>query len=115
VGLGVRISMDDFGTGYSSMSYLRSFPFDKIKIDQSFVRGLPDNAESVAIVRAVIGLSNSLGMTVTAEGVENEQQAAQLAREACTELQGYLFSEPLRGVEIPNLLERLAVPYRAAS
>ena len=108
-GLGVRISMDDFGTGYSSMSYLRSFPFDKIKIDQSFVRGLPDNAESAAIVRAVIGLSNSLGMTVTAEGVENEQQAAQLAREACTELQGYLFSEPLRGVEIPNLLERLAV------
>ena len=108
-GLGVRISMDDFGTGYSSMSYLRSFPFDKIKIDQSFVRGLPDNPESAAIVRAVIGLSSSLGMTVTAEGVENEQQATQLAREACTELQGYLFSEPQRATEIPRMIERLAM------
>ncbi len=106
--LGARISMDDFGTGYSSMSYLRSFPFDKIKIDQSFIRDLPDNLESIAIVRAVIGLSNSLGMTVTAEGVEREEQAAQLTREACTELPGYLFSEPLRAAEIPDLLERLA-------
>jgi diguanylate cyclase (GGDEF)-like protein len=105
--LGVRISMDDFGTGYSSMSYLRSFPFDKIKIDQSFVRDLPENLESIAIVRAVIGLSNSLGMTVVAEGVEKEEQAALLTREACTELQGYLFSEPLRAVDIPELLERL--------
>jgi diguanylate cyclase (GGDEF)-like protein len=105
--LGVRFSMDDFGTGYSSMSYLRSFPFDKIKIDQSFVRGLPDNPESIAIVRAVIGLSHSLGMSVTAEGVESHEQAAQLAREACTELQGFLFSEPLRAAEIPDLLERL--------
>ena len=109
--LGVRISMDDFGTGYSSMSYLRSFPFDKIKIDQSFVRDLPDNLESAAIVRAVIGLSNSLGMTVTAEGVEREDQAAQLAFEACTELQGYLFSKPLRATELPALLERLAAPH----
>ena len=105
--LGVRISMDDFGTGYSSMSYLRSFPFDKIKIDQSFVRDLPENLESIAIVRAVIGLSNSLGMTVVAEGVEKEEQAALLTREACTELQGYLFSEPLRAVDIPELLEQL--------
>ena len=105
--LGLRISMDDFGTGYSSMSYLRSFPFDKIKIDQSFVRGLPDNVESMAIVRAVIGLSRSLGMTVTAEGVESLEQAALLARETCTELQGFLFSEPLRAAEIPDLLERL--------
>jgi EAL domain-containing protein (putative c-di-GMP-specific phosphodiesterase class I) len=99
--------MDDFGTGYSSMSYLRSFPFDKIKIDQSFVRGLPDNVESIAIVRAVIGLSNSLGMTVTAEGVETKEQATQLAHEACTELQGYLFNEPLCAAEIPGLLQRL--------
>ena len=85
----------------------RSFPFDKIKIDQSFVRALPENLESIAIVRAVIGLSNSLGMTVVAEGVEKEEQAALLTREACTELQGYLFSEPLRAVDIPELLERL--------
>ena len=107
--LGVRFAMDDFGTGYSSLSYLRSFPFDKIKIDQSFVRGLPGNPESIAIVRAVIHLSNSLGMTVTAEGVENEEQAAQLVEEACTELQGYLFSRPLPAADIPRLLERLGV------
>jgi diguanylate cyclase (GGDEF)-like protein len=105
--LGVRISMDDFGTGYSSMSYLRSFPFDKIKIDQSFIRDLPGNLESIAIVRAVIGLSNSLGMTVAAEGVEREEQAQQLTNEACNELQGFLFSKPLRAAEIPALLERL--------
>lgn len=86
---------------------LRSFPFDNIKIDQSFVRDLPDNLESMAIVRAVIGLSSSLGMTVTAEGVEREDQADQLTREACTELQGFLFSEPLRAMAIPALLERL--------
>jgi len=114
-GLGVRISMDDFGTGYSSMSYLRRFPFDKIKIDQSFVRDLPDDVESSAIVRAVIGLSNSLGMTVTAEGVETEAQAEQLAREACTDLQGYLFSKPVRAMEIPGLLERLGTPCPAVA
>ena len=105
--LGVRISMDDFGTGYSSMSYLRSFPFDKLKIDQSFVRDLPDNLESIAIVRAVIGLSRNLGIPAIAEGVETEDQAALLTREACTELQGYLFSPALPADEIPALLERL--------
>jgi diguanylate cyclase (GGDEF)-like protein len=104
--LGVRIAMDDFGTGYSSMSYLRSFPFDKIKIDQSFVRDLPDDLESTAIVHAVIGLSNSLGIPVTAEGVEREEQVAHLTKEACTEMQGYLFSKPLRAEEIPDLFER---------
>jgi EAL domain-containing protein (putative c-di-GMP-specific phosphodiesterase class I) len=108
--LGVRISMDDFGTGYSSMSYLRSFPFDKIRIDQSFVRDLPDNLESIAIVRAVIGLGTSLGMTILAEGVETEEQAALLTREVCTELQGYLFSEPRRAADISDLLERLGRP-----
>lgn len=105
-GLGVRIAMDDFGTGYSSMSYLRRFPFDKIKIDQSFVRDLPDDVESTAIVNAVIGLSNSLGIPVTAEGVEREEQATHLTAEACTEMQGYLFSKPLRATEIPRLLEQ---------
>jgi diguanylate cyclase (GGDEF)-like protein len=110
--LGVRISMDDFGTGYSSMSYLRSFPFDKIKIDQSFVRDLPDDLESIAIVRAVIGLSNSLGIAVIAEGVETEEQAAHLKRESCTELQGYLFSVPIPTGEIPELLQRLGTSSR---
>jgi diguanylate cyclase (GGDEF)-like protein len=92
--LGVSISMDDFGTGYSSLSYLRSFPFDKIKIDQSFVRDLSQREDSRAIIRAVVALGKSLGMTTTAEGVETEDQLAQLRREGCTEVQGYLFSKP---------------------
>jgi diguanylate cyclase (GGDEF)-like protein len=92
--LGASISMDDFGTGYSSLSYLRSFPFDKIKIDQSFVRDLSDRADSIAIVRAIISLGRSLGMLTTAEGVETPDQLAQLQREGCDEVQGYLFSRP---------------------
>jgi diguanylate cyclase (GGDEF)-like protein len=92
--LGAGISMDDFGTGYSSLSYLRSFPFDKIKIDQSFVRDLSERPDSIAIVRAIVCLGRSLGMVTTAEGVETDDQLAQLRREGCTEVQGYLFSRP---------------------
>jgi diguanylate cyclase (GGDEF)-like protein len=91
---GVRVSMDDFGTGYSSLSYLRSFPFDKIKIDQSFIRDLGDSDDSLAIVRAVIGLGAALGMTITAEGVETSEQLDCLRREGCTEAQGFLLSRP---------------------
>jgi len=94
-GLGTRISMDDFGTGYSSLSYLRSFPFDKIKIDQSFVCDLSQNEDSMAIIRAVTGLGNSLGITTTGEGVETQIELDYLRREGCTEAQGYLFSKPL--------------------
>jgi diguanylate cyclase (GGDEF)-like protein len=94
-GLGTRISMDDFGTGYSSLSYLRSFPFDKIKIDQSFVCDLSRNEDSMAIIRAVTGLGNSLGITTTGEGVETQIELDYLRREGCTEAQGYLFSKPL--------------------
>ena len=90
--LGVRISMDDFGTGYSSLSYLRSFPFDKIKIDQSFVRGLGGNRDAQAIVRSIISLGMGLGVTITAEGVETEDELACLRAEGCHEAQGYLFS-----------------------
>jgi diguanylate cyclase (GGDEF)-like protein len=93
-GLGVHISMDDFGTGYSSLSYLRSFPFDKIKIDRCFISGLGDSEESVAIVRAVAGLASSLNMRTTAEGVETTQQMQQVQALGCTEMQGYLFSRP---------------------
>jgi diguanylate cyclase (GGDEF)-like protein len=102
--LGVRISMDDFGTGYSSLSYLRRFPFDKIKIDQSFIRDLPDRSDSVAIVRAVSGLGRSLGMTTTAEGVETTEQLAALEREGCDEVQGYLFGRPAPVGELAALL-----------
>jgi EAL domain-containing protein (putative c-di-GMP-specific phosphodiesterase class I) len=91
---GVRISMDDFGTGYSSLSYLRSFPFDKIKIDQSFIRDLIGSDDSLAIVRAVTGLGAALGMTITAEGVETSEQLDCLRKEGCTEVQGFLFSRP---------------------
>ncbi len=103
--LGVRISMDDFGTGYSSLSYLRSFPFDKIKIDQSFVRGRPDDPSSIAIVRAIAGLGRSLGMTTLAEGVETEEQLARVAADGCTDVQGYLISRPLPPERIGEFLQ----------
>ncbi|MDB5624307.1 MAG: hypothetical protein JWR73_109, partial [Tardiphaga sp.] len=102
--LGVRISMDDFGTGYSSLSYLRSFPFDKIKIDQSFVRGLGDNREGQAIVRAIISLGVSLGVTITAEGVETESELSCLRAAGCHEGQGYLFSAARPNAQIAALL-----------
>jgi len=105
--LGVRIAMDDFGTGYSSIGYLRSFPFDKIKIDQSFVRDLLVDKGSPAIVRAIAGLGVSFGMTTTAEGVETEEQMRCLNLEGCVEVQGYLFSKPVPAHEIALLLESL--------
>jgi len=92
---GVRVALDDFGTGYSSLSYLQRFDFDKVKIDRSFISGLPGNAGSVAIVRAIVGLGRSLNMRVTAEGVETFEQLMFLAGEGCDEAQGYLFSQPL--------------------
>lgn len=105
--LGVKISMDDFGTGYSSLAYLRSFPFDKIKIDRSFIRDLPASKSSLAIVRAICGLARSFGATTTAEGVETDDQLTQIRAEGCTDVQGYIFSKPLPASEIPALLERL--------
>ena len=104
--LGVRIAMDDFGTGYSSLSYLRSFPFDKIKIDRSFVRNLASSADSKAIIRAVTGLGSSLGMTTTGEGVEFQEELEYLEQEGCTEAQGYFFSEPKPARDVLNLLSK---------
>ncbi|WP_158625940.1 putative bifunctional diguanylate cyclase/phosphodiesterase [Arsenicitalea aurantiaca] len=92
---GVRISMDDFGTGYSSLSYLRSFPFDKIKIDRSFMRDLSKTGGDLAIIKAVIGLGQSLGMSTTAEGVETQEQLDAVREQGCSEVQGFLFSPPL--------------------
>jgi len=95
-GLGVSISMDDFGTGFSSLSSLRSFPFNKIKIDRSFINGMSEEEDSLAIVRAVAGLARNLGMITTAEGVETERQMEQVRALGCTEMQGYLFSPPVK-------------------
>jgi diguanylate cyclase (GGDEF)-like protein len=102
--LGVRISMDDFGTGYSSLSYLRRFPFDKIKIDQSFVQGMTNHDDCRAIVRAVIGLGQSLNIAVNAEGVETAEQWDALRAEGCNQVQGFLFSKPCPGDDVPGML-----------
>jgi diguanylate cyclase (GGDEF)-like protein len=104
--LGVRIAMDDFGTGYSSLSYLQRFPFDKIKIDRSFIKGMADGVGSLNIVRAVAALANGLGMTTTAEGVETQEQRDAVQSEGCTEMQGFLFSKPLPASEIERLFLR---------
>ncbi|RED31258.1 diguanylate cyclase/phosphodiesterase [Rhodopseudomonas thermotolerans] len=103
-GLGVRVSLDDFGTGYSSLGYLRSFPFDKIKIDQSFVREASDDRGNRAIVRAIASLGASLGMATVAEGVETEDQLARVAADGCTEVQGYLISRPIPPGDIEHFL-----------
>ncbi len=92
--MGVRIAMDDFGTGYSSLSYLRTFPFDKIKIDQSFIRDLPHDRNALSIVRAITEMAQSLGVSITAEGVETEEQMAALRDLNCREAQGYLIGRP---------------------
>jgi diguanylate cyclase (GGDEF)-like protein len=105
--LGVRIAMDDFGTGYSSLSYLQKFPFDTIKIDQSFVGGLEAQSEADAIVRAVVGLGRSLGMRTCAEGVETAGQLAFLKAEGCDEVQGFYLSRPLPAPDIGQLLDPL--------
>ena len=97
--------MDDFGTGYSSLSYLRSFPFDKIKIDRSFVQDLGANREAQAIVRSIISLGTGLGVTITAEGVETEDELRCLRAEGCHEAQGFLFSRPRPNAEIIKLLQ----------
>jgi EAL domain-containing protein (putative c-di-GMP-specific phosphodiesterase class I) len=92
--LGMRICMDDFGTGYSSLSYLRSFPFDKIKIDQSFVRDLGANREAQAIIRSIVSLGKGLGVTITAEGVETEAELSCLRAEGCHE-EGFCSAAPV--------------------
>lgn len=103
-GLGVRISMDDFGTGYASLSHLRSFPFDCIKVDQSFVAGMTESPQGGAIVHAILQLAASLGIATTAEGVETQAQFDQLAAYGCRDAQGFLFSAPQPASEVPRLL-----------
>jgi EAL domain-containing protein (putative c-di-GMP-specific phosphodiesterase class I) len=107
--LGVRISMEDFGTGYSSSSYLRKFPFDKIKIARSFVHDLSFNADSQAIVRATLSLGKSLGITITAEGVETDPELACLKSEGCHEGQGYLFAKAHPQTDVLKMLAEKAI------
>ncbi|MCG5515533.1 MULTISPECIES: bifunctional diguanylate cyclase/phosphodiesterase [unclassified Ectothiorhodospira] len=102
--LGVKFSLDDFGTGYSSMSYLRRLPLHNLKVDRSFVSGLPHDAGSLAIIRAIVSLSESMGFTVTAEGVENLEQVKILIQQSCHTLQGYYFSKPVPSDQLPALL-----------
>jgi diguanylate cyclase (GGDEF)-like protein len=103
--MGVRISLDDFGTGYASLGYLRSFPFDKIKIDQSFIRGAAADVVGRAIARTIASLGESLGMTTLAEGVETEEQMARVVADGCTDVQGYLISRPLPADQVGGFLQ----------
>jgi EAL domain-containing protein (putative c-di-GMP-specific phosphodiesterase class I) len=108
---GVSIVLDDFGTGYSSLSYLRTFPFDKIKIDKSFVGEMPERAECVAIVDAVTALGRGLNILTTAEGVETEKQLSLLRAAGVDQVQGFLFSHPCSALEIE--FDRTAVPAKS--
>ena len=105
--LGVSIALDDFGTGYSSLGYLRKFPFDRVKIDKSFVHDLRRSGDATAIVRSVTNLCRALGIATTAEGVETTQQFDGVQANGCTNVQGYLFSPPVPAAEIPALCEKL--------
>jgi EAL domain-containing protein (putative c-di-GMP-specific phosphodiesterase class I) len=107
--LGVRLSIDDFGTGYSSLSALKRFPVERLKIDRSFIRDLPDDEDDCAVASAIISLGQKLNLKVIAEGVETEAQIAFLRDNHCDELQGYHFSRPVAADAIPALLGRQAV------
>jgi diguanylate cyclase (GGDEF)-like protein/PAS domain S-box-containing protein len=102
--LGFHLTMDDFGTGYSSLAYLKRFPFDSVKIDQSFVRGIPASKDDCAIVEAIIAMAHSLELKVVAEGVETQEQSEFLRELGCDQIQGYLFSKPIPSAEIVGLL-----------
>jgi EAL domain-containing protein (putative c-di-GMP-specific phosphodiesterase class I) len=105
--LGVSISIDDFGTGHSSLSYLKQLPVQKLKIDRSFIRDIPADADDMAITGAIIALGHRLQMSIVAEGVENAEQLAFLVEQGCEEAQGFLFSAPLAAREVPALLQNM--------
>jgi EAL domain-containing protein (putative c-di-GMP-specific phosphodiesterase class I) len=105
-GLGVTIAIDDFGSGYSSLSYLRHFPIDRLKIDQTFIRDLTTSADDAAIARAIIALGHNMNLRVVAEGVETAEQLAFLRDNGCDVIQGYLFSEPVSADDCLALMVR---------
>ncbi|MEZ5542568.1 MAG: EAL domain-containing protein [Pseudomonadota bacterium] len=107
---GITIAMDDFGTGYSSLSYLRRLPIDTVKIDQSFVREIPDNKEDVLIAQAIIAMANSLNMSLVVEGVENQRQLNFFRQQGCRIVQGYLFSKPVEAAAILDMLRADTLP-----
>jgi predicted signal transduction protein with EAL and GGDEF domain len=111
---GVRIAMDDFGTGYSALSYLRTFPFDKIKIDRSFINALEEH-DSEAIVELIIKLGSKLNISTVAEGVETAEQLSRLRQLGCSEVQGYLFSRPVPATEVPDVIARCALQHQPAA
>jgi EAL domain-containing protein (putative c-di-GMP-specific phosphodiesterase class I) len=113
--LGIRIVIDDFGTGYSSLSYLRSFAFDKIKLDRSFVSGIETDRGNLAIVRAVVGIGSGFNATTLAEGVETEEQLQKLKAEGLNEAQGYLLGKPMRLGAAEALIYAEAPDLRAAN
>ncbi|MGQ0445516.1 MAG: EAL domain-containing protein, partial [Beijerinckiaceae bacterium] len=111
--LGVGIAMDDFGTGYSGLSYLRAFPFDKIKIDRSFIAEVGENGDCMTIIQAIANLGSRLGIPTLAEGVETETQYERLREAGCTQMQGFLFRRPVPASEIAGLLARYPNSRRA--
>jgi diguanylate cyclase (GGDEF)-like protein len=111
--LGIQIALDDFGTGYSSLNYLRSFPFDKIKIDRCFVDEIDSREDCRAIIRSIVTLANSLGMSIVAEGVERQEQVAYLVAEGCTVLQGFLYSAAVPAAELSDLRDHTVPVSRA--
>lgn len=109
-GMGIAIAMDDFGTGYSSLGTLHRFRFDKVKIDRGFIRNLGENPRAAAIVRAIVGMTEALGIRTNAEGVETEEQAARLREEGCSEVQGWLFGRPLEAADFARAARRVTEP-----
>jgi EAL domain-containing protein (putative c-di-GMP-specific phosphodiesterase class I) len=113
--IGVRLAIDDFGTGYASLSYLKRLPVDCLKIDRSLVKGAGYETEDIAVIRAVTGLAKSLGITVTAEGVETQEQLVQLRAVGCDQGQGYFFARPVAADRVPELLASLGADDRHGS
>ena len=111
--LGIQIAIDDFGTGYSSLSALKTFPVARLKIDRSFIKGLPANVDDRAVTTAVISLGKKLNLRIVAEGVENDEQIAFLRKNKCDELQGFRFSEPIPPSDVEDFLRGVNAPAKA--